>query len=56
MKLSVIRIAQCVLNKTVDKNDQNEPIQAERERIEYLFGMYEKYTSGLLAVEGKKKK
>lgn len=27
----------------------------ERERIEYLFGLYEKYTSGLLIVEVKEK-
>lgn len=44
-----------VLDKAVDKCYRKEPFADERERIEYLFGLYEKYTSGLLAVEGKKK-
>ncbi|MBS3914308.1 MAG: class I SAM-dependent DNA methyltransferase [Bacteroidetes bacterium] len=37
------------LDKAVDKCYRKEPFKDERERIEYLFGLYEKYTSGLLA-------
>ncbi|MBL7811946.1 MAG: class I SAM-dependent DNA methyltransferase [Bacteroidetes bacterium] len=37
------------LDKAVDKCYRKEPFADERERIEYLFGLYEKYTSGLLA-------
>lgn len=55
MKLQAIRMIQCFLDKAVDKCYRKELFQCERERIEYLFGLYEKYTSGLLAVEGKKK-
>lgn len=44
------------LDKAVDKCYRKEPFADERERIEYLFGLYEKYTSGLLAGEGKGKK
>lgn len=44
------------LDKVVDKCYRKEPFKDERERIEYLFGLYEKYTAGLLAGEGKGKK
>lgn len=37
------------LDKAVDKCYRKEPFKDERERIEYLFGLYEKYTNGLLA-------
>lgn len=43
------------LDKAVDKCYRKEPFKDERERIEYLFGLYEKYTNGLLAVDGKRK-
>jgi hypothetical protein len=39
------------LDNAVNKCYRKEPFQDERERIEYLFGLYEKYTGGLLAVE-----
>ncbi len=44
------------LDKAVDKCYRKEPFKDERERIEYLFGLYEKYTSGLLGVENHKSK
>lgn len=44
-----------ILDKAVDKCYRKEPFKDERERIEYLFGLYEKYTSGLLGVEKAKK-
>ena len=43
------------LDKAVDKCYRKEPFKDERERIEYLFGLYEKYTAGLLAELGSKK-
>lgn len=43
------------LDKAVDKCYRKEPFKDERERIEYLFGLYEKYTAGLLAGLGEKK-
>lgn len=45
-----------ILDKAVDKCYRKEPFKDERERIEYLFGLYEKYTSGLLAEEKPKAK
>jgi len=44
------------LDKAVDKCYRKEPFKDERERIEYLFGLYEKYTAGLLAGLGEKKR
>ncbi|MBU6324212.1 MAG: N-6 DNA methylase [Bacteroidetes bacterium] len=44
------------LDKAVDKCYRKEPFKDERERIEYLFGLYEQYTAGLLAGLGEKKR
>jgi len=44
------------LDKAVDKCYRPTPFESETKRIEYLFELYEKYTAGLFAVEGKKKK
>jgi type I restriction-modification system DNA methylase subunit len=43
------------LDKAVDKCYRKEPFKDNRERIAYLFGLYEKYTAGLLAGLGEKK-
>lgn len=45
-----------VLDKAVDKCYRPAPFDSETKRIEYLFELYEKYTAGLFAGEGKKKK
>ena len=42
------------LDKAVDKCYRKEPFKDERERIEYLFGLYEQYTAGLLAGLGER--
>lgn len=39
------------LDKAVDKCYCKEPFNDERERIEFLFGLYDKYTNGLLIQE-----
>ena len=44
------------LDKAVDKCYRPAPFESETKRIEYLFELYEKYTAGLFAGEGKKKK
>lgn len=47
------------LDKTVDKCYRPQPFASDAKRVEYLFELYEKYTSGLLAgatkAKGKKK-
>jgi hypothetical protein len=45
-----------VLDKAVDLCYRPQPFTSEAKRIEYLFELYDKYTSGLFAGEGKKKK
>ena len=35
--------------------DTSQPFTSEAKRIEYLFELYDKYTSGLFVGEGKKK-
>jgi hypothetical protein len=42
-----------VLDKAVDKCYRAAPFASELERVEFLFGLYEQYTAGLLA-SGKK--
>jgi hypothetical protein len=37
------------LDAAVDKCYRKEPFKSELERVEYLFGLYERYTSGLTA-------
>ncbi len=44
------------LDKAVDKCYRPAPFESETKRIEYLFELYEKYTAGLFAAEGKKNK
>ena len=44
-----------VLDKAVDQCYRSQPFASETARIEYLFELYDKYTSGLFAGEGKKK-
>jgi hypothetical protein len=43
------------LDKAVDQCYRSQPFISETARIEYLFELYDKYTSGLFAGEGKKK-
>lgn len=43
------------LDGAVDKCYRKEPFKSELERVEFLFGLYEEYTAGLLAVEKPKK-
>lgn len=49
-------IARQVLDKAVDKCYRPQPFESDAKRVEYLFGLYEKYTSGLLANEKPKKR
>lgn len=42
-------IAHQALDKAVDKCYRPQPFASEAKRVEYLFELYEKYTSGLLA-------
>jgi len=44
------------LDKAVDLAYRPQPFINETKRIEYLFELYDKYTSGLFVVEKKKKK
>jgi hypothetical protein len=44
------------LDKAVDAAYRSQPFTSEAKRMEFLFELYEKYTAGLFAVEGKKKK
>ena len=43
------------LDKAVDQCYRPQPFPSETKRIEFLFELYDKYTSGLFAGEGKKK-
>jgi len=45
-----------VLVKAVDKCYRPQPFLNDAKRVEYLFGLYEKYTMGLLATEKPKRK
>jgi type I restriction-modification system DNA methylase subunit len=44
------------LDKAVDAAYRSLPFTSEAKRMEFLFELYEKYTAGLFAGEGKKKK
>ncbi|MBL7773621.1 MAG: class I SAM-dependent DNA methyltransferase [Chitinophagaceae bacterium] len=44
------------LDKAVDITYHSQPFTSEAKRMEFLFELYEKYTAGLFAGEGKKKK
>ena len=43
------------LDKAVDQCYRSQPFTSEAKRIEYLFELYEKYTSGMFVVEKKNK-
>lgn len=44
------------LDKAVDLAYRSQPFTSEANRMEFLFGLYEKYTADLFTVEGKKGK
>lgn len=48
--------AHAALDKTVDRCYRPEPFEAERERIEYLFALYEKLTTPLAPATATKKR
>jgi len=41
--------AHAALDKAVDKCYRPQPFENDAKRVEFLFGLYEKYTAGLLA-------
>lgn len=43
------------LDKAVDLAYRSQPFTSEANRMEFLFGLYEKYTADLFTVEGKKR-
>ena len=45
-----------ILDKAVDLCYRPQPFLTETKRIEYLFELYDKYTSGMFAAQNKKKK
>lgn len=47
--------AHAALDRAVDKCYRLEPFTSERQRVEYLFALYEKLTAPLLPVDPKKK-
>jgi hypothetical protein len=52
-----LRKAHDALDKAVDQCYRKEPFTSERERVEYLFGLYRKLTEGFgVEEEGKKRK
>lgn len=51
-----LRDAHNKLDKAVDKAYRSKPFETEAERVEFLFGLYEKYTSGLISATPAKKK
>ena len=44
------------LDRAVEKCYRSEPFHSDRERVEFLFSLYEKLTAPLLPVTGKKRK
>ena len=48
--------AHAALDRAVDRCYRAQPFTNERQRVEFLFGLYEKLTSPLLAAAGKKKR
>jgi hypothetical protein len=55
MPLSLTKAHQ-ELDKAVDLAYRPQPFVSEAKRMEFLFDLYEKYTSGLFGIEPKKKK
>ncbi len=48
--------AHAALDRAVDKCYRSEPFTSERQRVEYLFSLYEKLTAPLLPASPKQKK
>ncbi len=47
--------AQASQDKAVDKCYRAQPFESDAKRVEFLFGLYERYAAGLLAQEKEKK-
>jgi len=52
---SLTRLHGVFLDKAVDKAYRKEPFTSERQRIEYLFELYQKLTAPLILPERKRK-
>jgi hypothetical protein len=50
-----LRKAHCALDEAVDRFYRKEPFASDRERVEHLFGLYEKLTAPMLAAAAKPK-
>jgi hypothetical protein len=48
--------AHAALDRAVDKCYRAQPFTNERQRVEFLFALYEKLTAPLIAATGKKKR
>jgi hypothetical protein len=48
--------AHAALDRAVDRCYRSQPFTSERQRVEFLFALYEKLTAPLLASVGKKKR
>jgi hypothetical protein len=48
--------AHAVLDRAVDRCYRSQPFSIDRQRIEFLFALYEKLTVPLLPTGGKKKR
>jgi hypothetical protein len=51
-----LRKAHCALDEAVDRLYRKEPFASDRERVEHLFGLYEKLTAPMLAAAAKPKR
>ena len=48
--------AHTALDRAVDRCYRRQPFTSERQRVEFLFALYEKLTTPLIAATGKKKR
>ena len=48
--------AHAALDRAVDRCYRAQPFTSERQRMEFLFGLYERLTAPLIAAAGKKKR
>jgi hypothetical protein len=48
--------AHIALDRAVDRCYRSQPFTSERQRVEFLFALYEKLTTPLIAAAGKKKR
>ena len=48
--------AHAALDRAVDRCYRAQPFTSERQRVEFLFALYEKLTTPLIAAAGKKKR